>query len=122
MRRRDFIALATGGLGAWPFRARAQGSAKVWRMGFLAHGHENFYDALFEGLRPLGYVEGKNLLVERRYAEGHPERFLTRRQPDDLFSSIDFLRVVLLFCALARAFSPSLGGQFPPCNPGRPKS
>jgi putative ABC transport system substrate-binding protein len=76
MRRRDFIALATGGLAAWPFRARAQGSVKVWRMGFLAHGHESFYDALFEGLRPLGYVEGKNLLVERRYAEGHPERFL----------------------------------------------
>jgi len=44
-------------------------------MGFLAHGYESFYDALFEGLRPLGYVEGKNLVVERRYAEGHPERF-----------------------------------------------
>jgi hypothetical protein len=47
---------------------------------------------------------------------------LTRRQPDDLFSSIEFLRVVPLSCALARAFSPSLGGQFPPCNPGPPKS
>jgi len=44
-------------------------------MGFLAHGHENFYDALFDALRPLGYVEGKNLVVERRYAEGHAERF-----------------------------------------------
>src|ERR1700739_2717569 len=47
---------------------------------------------------------------------------VTRRQPDDLFSSIEFLRVVLLFCALAGAFSPSLGRQFQPCNPGRPKS
>jgi hypothetical protein len=36
--------------------------------------------------------------------------------------SIEFLRVVLLFCALARALSPSLGRRFPPCNPGRPKS
>jgi hypothetical protein len=47
---------------------------------------------------------------------------VTRRQPDDLFSSIELLRVVLLFCALAGAFSSSLGRQFPPCNPGRPKS
>jgi hypothetical protein len=47
---------------------------------------------------------------------------VTRRQPDDLFSSIDFLRVVLLFCAVAEAFNPRAGRQFPPCNPGRPKS
>ena len=47
---------------------------------------------------------------------------VTRRQPDDLFSSIEFLRVVLLFCAFAGAFSPSVGRQFPLCNPGRPKS
>jgi hypothetical protein len=47
---------------------------------------------------------------------------VTRRQPDDLFSSIELLRVILLFCALAGAFSSSLGRQFPPCNPGRPKS
>jgi hypothetical protein len=57
--------------------------------------------------------------LAERVDRGKP---LTRRQPDDLFSSIEFLRVVLLFCALARAFSPSLGRQFPPCNPGRPKS
>jgi putative ABC transport system substrate-binding protein len=44
-------------------------------MGFIAQGYERFYDALFEGLRELGYAEGKNLVVERRYAEGHAERF-----------------------------------------------
>jgi putative tryptophan/tyrosine transport system substrate-binding protein len=75
MRRRDFILAATGGLAAWPSRAGAQAPGKVWLMGLLAHGHESFYDALFEGLATLGYVEGKNLRVERRYAEGHPERF-----------------------------------------------
>ena len=75
MKRRDFILFGAGGLAALPLRAHAQGSGKVWRMGFLAHGYESFYDALFDGLRPLGYVEGKNLIVERRYAEGHPERF-----------------------------------------------
>ena len=37
--------------------------------------HESFYDALFEGLREYGYEEGRNLIVERRYARGHAERF-----------------------------------------------
>jgi ABC-type uncharacterized transport system substrate-binding protein len=75
VRRRDFICLASAAVTALPFRAGAATSGKVWRMGFLAHGYETFYDALFEGLAPLGYVEGKNLVVERRYAEGHSERF-----------------------------------------------
>jgi putative ABC transport system substrate-binding protein len=44
-------------------------------MGFVAHGHERFYDALFEGLRELGYLEGRNFIVERRYTEGRAERF-----------------------------------------------
>src|SRR5262249_32102559 len=75
VRRRDFICLASAAVTALPFRVRAETSGKVWRMGFLAHGYETFYDALFEDLAPLGYAEGKNLIVERRYAEGHPERF-----------------------------------------------
>jgi putative tryptophan/tyrosine transport system substrate-binding protein len=75
MKRRDFLLAVTGGLAALPLRARADAPGKIWRIGFLAHGNESFYDALFEGLATLGYVEGKNLLVERRYAEGHSERF-----------------------------------------------
>jgi len=75
MRRRDFVALAGAGAVALPLRALAQASGKIWRMGFIAQGYERFYDALFEGLRELGYAEGKNLVVERRYAEGHAERF-----------------------------------------------
>jgi len=55
---------------AAPLGSFAQQSSKVWRMGFIAHGHEAFYDALFEGLKQLGYEEGKNLAVERRYAQG----------------------------------------------------
>jgi putative ABC transport system substrate-binding protein len=57
------------------FTARAQQSGRIWRMGFIAHGHEEFYDALFDGLRELGYEEGRNLIVERRYAHGRAERF-----------------------------------------------
>jgi putative ABC transport system substrate-binding protein len=89
MRRREFISLlgsaaayrpiaitvVSGGAAVWSLVARAQQSGKTWRMGFIAHGHERFYDALFEGLREFGYVEGRNLVVERRYAEGRAERF-----------------------------------------------
>jgi putative tryptophan/tyrosine transport system substrate-binding protein len=74
MRRRDFIGLL-GGAAAWPVDALAQQASKVWRMGFIAHGHEPFYNALFEGLREYGYDEGRNLIVERRYARGQAERF-----------------------------------------------
>jgi hypothetical protein len=74
MRRRDFIKTAVG-VAVWPVVARAQQADKVWRMGFIAHGHETFYDALFEGLREYGYQEGRNLMVERRYARGQAERF-----------------------------------------------
>ena len=75
MRRRDFITLVSGGVAGWPLGALAQGTDKIWRMGFIAQGYERFYDAMFEGLRELGYAEGRNLTVERRYAEGHADRF-----------------------------------------------
>jgi putative ABC transport system substrate-binding protein len=72
--RRSFITLL-GGAAAWPVDGLAEQAAKVWRMGFIAHGHESFYDPLFEGLREYGYEEGRNLIVERRYARGQAERF-----------------------------------------------
>ena len=51
MRRRDFVSLVSAGLAAAPLRALAQHSNKIWRIGFIAHTYEKFYDALFEGLR-----------------------------------------------------------------------
>jgi putative ABC transport system substrate-binding protein len=74
MRRREFITLL-GGVAVWPLDVLAQQVDKVWRMGFIAHGHESFYDALFEGLREYGYEESRNLIVERRYARGQAARF-----------------------------------------------
>src|ERR1700742_2813951 len=75
MRRRQFGAIAIGAISAWPLAFRAQQPARICRVGFMAHRYEKFYDPLFAGLKELGYVEGKNLIVERRYAEGNAERF-----------------------------------------------
>jgi putative tryptophan/tyrosine transport system substrate-binding protein len=75
MRRRDFMTLVGGAILAWPHVLRAQQPARVWRIGFIAHRYEKFYDPLFSGLRELGYVEGQNLIIERRYAQGNAERF-----------------------------------------------
>jgi hypothetical protein len=75
MKRREFITLLGGAAAMWPLAAGAQQSGKIWRMEFIARGHEPFYDALFEGLRELGYAEGRNLIVERRYAGDRTERF-----------------------------------------------
>jgi putative tryptophan/tyrosine transport system substrate-binding protein len=74
MKRRVFLTVLAG-TAAWPLVARGQQSGKIWRIGFIAHRYEKFYDPLFQGLRELGYTEGQNLMIERRYAEGHAERF-----------------------------------------------
>ena len=76
MRRREVI-LALGGAAAWPITGRAQRAVKVARIGYLStnlasspHHHEAFR----QGLRDLGYVEGRNIVVEYRDAEGKVER------------------------------------------------
>jgi putative ABC transport system substrate-binding protein len=72
MRRREFITLL-GGAVAWPLPLRAQQSAKVPRIGFLVFGPASAYagrvEALRAGLRQLGYVEGKNIVIEFQFAE-----------------------------------------------------
>ena len=78
MNRRGFIGALAGGLFAAPLVAAAQPTAKVYRIGFLVTatltetGH--LLKALSEGLRELGYVEGRNVVFERRFAEGRQER------------------------------------------------
>src|SRR5262245_18247335 len=56
------------------FSADAQQSVRVWRVGLLTLSALPDHEALLEGLRDLGYVEGRNLSIERRNAEGHRER------------------------------------------------
>jgi putative tryptophan/tyrosine transport system substrate-binding protein len=76
MKRRDFITLVGGAAAAWPLAARAQHAGKTWRIAFIAHVPSIIYEEpLFDDLRELGYIEGQNIIIERRYAEGRPERF-----------------------------------------------
>src|SRR3984893_7969456 len=72
MDRRTFITGMTGGLLAMPLAAEAQPAGKVYRLGVLSLGTAStpYQQAFREGLRELGYVEGQNLLVEFRGADG----------------------------------------------------
>src|SRR5947207_11957949 len=76
MDRRDTV-LALLALAAAPLAAEAQPAAKVARIGYLATNPEtssHVREAFFQGLRDLGYVEGRNLVIEYRDAEGKVER------------------------------------------------
>jgi putative tryptophan/tyrosine transport system substrate-binding protein len=76
MIRRDFITLL-GGAAAWPLVARGEELRKLYRVGFLWDSPTVFPDALeafAQGLRDLGYVEGRNITIEYRWAEGKPEQ------------------------------------------------
>jgi putative tryptophan/tyrosine transport system substrate-binding protein len=79
MRRREFITLLGGAAVAWPLAVGAQQTAdKVHRIGLLssvtAAGYARQLEALRQGLRELGYIEGKNLVIEYRWAEGKYDR------------------------------------------------
>ena len=82
MDRRTFIGGFAGGLLTWPLAAKAQQTAKVARIGWLgdrsAAGPR--MEAFLQGLRDLGYVEGRNLLIEYRHAEGKAERYEQGRE------------------------------------------
>src|SRR5439155_25612978 len=73
MKRRAFVAGLGVGVTSWPRVARDQSSRQI-RVGWLSTGRHPFIDAFRQGLRDLGYVEGRNLVIEERYAEGKNER------------------------------------------------
>ena len=76
MRRREFITLI-GGAAAWPLAARAQQPAKLPTIGFLGAATPSaLWTAAFaHRLRELGWIEGRTVAVEYRWAEGRSERF-----------------------------------------------
>ena len=76
-RRKLVMALGASALAA-PFGSLAQQQGKVWRIGFLgsesASGFRTRVDAMRAGLRDFGYEEGKNIVIEFRWAEGKNDR------------------------------------------------
>src|SRR4029079_8589283 len=79
MRRREFIALLGGTAVMWPLAARAQHASKKPTIGILGTANASIWGgwvtAFTERLRELGWVEGHNITIERRWAEGRSERF-----------------------------------------------
>jgi putative ABC transport system substrate-binding protein len=73
VRRREFITLFGGATAMWPLAARAQQAGNLPRIGYLGFGPASAYDtrleALRAGLRDLGHVEGKNIIIEFRWAD-----------------------------------------------------
>src|SRR5262245_11790333 len=77
MGRREFVALVGGAVAAWPLAAHAQQAAKLRAIGYLNPGSgppAPGITALFDALADLGWIEGKNVVFERRYAENRLER------------------------------------------------
>jgi len=89
MRRREFIKVIGGGVAAWPRLANAQQSAMPV-IGYIGTGSQNSdafrLPSFHRGLSETGYVEGRNVTIEYRWAEGHNDRLpalaadLVRRQ------------------------------------------
>jgi putative ABC transport system substrate-binding protein len=89
MKRREFITLIGGAAIGWPLAARAQ-QPSLPAVGFLGGDSPDLFPDLLlsfrQGLKETGYVEGRNLVIEYRWAEGHNDRLsalaidLVRRQ------------------------------------------
>jgi putative ABC transport system substrate-binding protein len=76
MRRRDFIKVIAGSAACWPLAARAQ-SKPMARLGVLLYSNPQSdpqMPSIRQGLSELGYVEGRNITIESRYAEGRVDR------------------------------------------------
>ena len=78
MRRREFITLLGGAAAAVPMVARAQQAGKVYRIGYLSAGAEvrppRLWSVFVSGLQEAGWIEGKNIEFDRRYAENELDR------------------------------------------------
>jgi putative tryptophan/tyrosine transport system substrate-binding protein len=79
MRRREFIGLVGGAAATWPLAARAQQKTKLPTIGVLgvatALAWKPLIAAFVQRLRDVGWVEGRDVNIEYRWAEGHSERF-----------------------------------------------
>jgi putative ABC transport system substrate-binding protein len=82
--RRKFLATLGGAAAAWPLAARAQQAGRVYRIGFLANDPaipmQPAGQAFLDGLREGGFIEGGNIIIERRFAEARPDRLCETRR------------------------------------------
>ena len=102
MKRREFITLL-GSAAAWPLAARAQPSAKVWRVGVLSpgmSGQSPGLQAFRQGLREVGYVEGQNLAILWKFGEDSVDR-LTILAGEIVGSRVDVIFAINTSAALA---------------------
>jgi putative tryptophan/tyrosine transport system substrate-binding protein len=97
MQRRDFITLLGGSAAAWPLAARAQQDGRVRRVGVLVNGPENdpenqvLFAAFRQGVERLGWLEGRNLRLDRRFAANTDQfqplaKELIALQPEVIFA------------------------------------
>jgi putative ABC transport system substrate-binding protein len=105
MKRRQFITVLGGAAaGWWPIVVRAQQSAHVPRIGFLGLGPASAFasrvEALRQGLRDLGYIEGKNVVIEFRWAE-------TVDQLPELASELVRMNVDVIFANSSTLVEPA---------------
>src|SRR5438105_12887441 len=95
MRRREFIRLIGGAAATWPLSARTQQTTKMPRVGVLTLGRPDNSDpnlktvnAFIAALPELGYTEGQNIAIERKFGEGDADKLrrlateLVERQVD----------------------------------------
>ena len=75
MKRRQFMVFLSGAVAAWPTAVRALEPNRIYRLGHLSGGvAPQLFAAFKDGMRDLGYIEGQNLMIEHRNADGKFER------------------------------------------------
>ena len=134
MDRRAFLAAVTGGLLAAPFAVEAQPAGKISRIGYLTGGSaetdKTLLAAFQQGLAALGYVEGKSIAIEQRFAAGQTER-LPELAAELVQSKVDVILVTATAVYETRAVlaevptvfviaDDPVKGDLWPALPGRP--
>jgi putative tryptophan/tyrosine transport system substrate-binding protein len=101
--RRKFLATFGGAAAAWPLAARAQPSAKLWRVGVLSpgmSGQSPGLQAFRRGMREVGYVEGQNLAILWKFGDDSVDR-LTILADEIVGSKVDVIFAINTSAALA---------------------
>ena len=104
MRRRDFVIVLGGATALLSCATHAQQAARLWRIGYLGFGPASSWtsevEALRDGLRDLGYVEGKNIIIEFRWADRADQTF-------DLATELVRMNVDVIFAPASTQVEPA---------------